>query len=126
MDKSGEFENDIKTREEMMKLWNEGWDCLFNAIKPLKEEDLGKTVYIRNMGQSVTEAINRQLAHYSYHTGQIVYIARMAAKEWKSLSIPKGQSKEYNMEKFSKPKRKEHFTDEILNPGPTNLPKGEA
>lgn len=111
-----EFENDIQTREEMMKLWDEGWNCLFNAIKPLQEEDLGKMVYIRNMGQTVTEAINRQLAHYPYHIGQIVYVARMTAKEWKSLSIPKGQSQEYNKEKFSKPKRKEHFTDEVLKP----------
>jgi Protein of unknown function (DUF1572) len=119
-----EFENDIKTRGEMMKLWNEGWTCLFNALKSLQEEDLGKTVYIRNMGQTVTEAINRQLAHYPYHIGQIVFIARMQAKEWKSLSIPKGESKEYNKEKFSKPKRKEHFTDEILNPTRPPL-KGE-
>ncbi|MBI1782705.1 MAG: DUF1572 family protein [Sphingobacteriales bacterium] len=111
-----EFENDIKTKDEMMHLWNEGWNCLFNAIGQLKEEDLGKMVYIRNMGQTVTEAINRQLAHYSYHIGQIVYIARMAAKDWKSLSIPKGESKEFNKEKFSQPKRKEHFADEVLGP----------
>ena len=110
-----EFENNIKTREEMMKLWNEGWDCVFNAIRPLTEDDLGKIVYIRNMGQTVTEAINRQLAHYPYHIGQIVYIARMAAKDWKSLSIPKGQSQDFNKEKFSQPKRKEHFTDELMN-----------
>lgn len=109
-----EFENDIKTKEEMMQLWNEGWNCLFNAIRPLKEEDLGKMVYIRNMGQTVTEAINRQLAHYPYHIGQIVYIARMAAKDWKSLSIPKGESTSYNKEKFSQPKRKEHFTDDLV------------
>lgn len=110
-----EFENDITSREEMMQKWNEGWDCLFNAIKPLTEEDLSKMIYVRNMGQTVTEGINRQLAHYPYHVGQIVYIARMAAKEWKSLSIPKGQSMDFNKEKFSKPKHKEHFTDEILN-----------
>ncbi|MGE5107677.1 MAG: DUF1572 family protein, partial [Sphingobacteriales bacterium] len=110
-----EFENDITSREEMMQKWNEGWDCLFNAIKPLTEEDLSKVIYVRNMGQTVTEGINRQLAHYPYHVGQIVYIARMAAKEWKSLSIPKGQSRDFNKEKFSKPKHKEHFTDEILN-----------
>lgn len=110
-----EFENDITSREEMMRKWNEGWDCLFNAIKPLTEEDLSKVIYVRNMGQTVTEGINRQLAHYPYHVGQIVYIARMAAKEWKNLSIPKGQSRDFNKEKFSKPKHKEHFTDEILN-----------
>lgn len=110
-----EFENDIHSREEIMKLWNEGWNCLFNAINPLQEEDLGKIVYIRNMGQTVTEAINRQLAHYPYHIGQIVYIARMTAKDWKSLSIPKGQSNDYNKEKFARPKRRQHFTDEYLD-----------
>lgn len=110
-----EFENDIETKEEMMRLWNEGWNCLFNAIRSLRKDDLGKMVYIRNMGQTVTEAINRQLAHYPYHVGQIVYIARMIAKDWKSLSIPKGESIAYNKEKFSQPKRKEHFTDELVN-----------
>lgn len=122
-----EFENNITSREEMMKQWNEGWDCVFNAIRSLQEEDFGKVVYIRNMAQTVTEAISRQLAHYAYHVGQIVYVARMAAKEWKSLSIPKGQSQEYNKEMFSQPKRKEHFTEELMKKsGPTNLPKGEA
>ncbi|HET9056920.1 MAG TPA: DUF1572 family protein [Chitinophagaceae bacterium] len=115
--RDAEFENDIRTRKEMMQKWDEGWGCLFKTIKLLKEEDLCKIVYIRNMGQTVTEAINRQLAHYSYHIGQIVYIARMlAGKDWKSLSIPKGQSAEYNKRKFSRPKHKEHFTDEILKP----------
>lgn len=113
--RDAEFENDIQSREQMMQLWYKGWDCVFNAIRPLQEEDLGKIVYIRNMGQTVTEAINRQLAHYPYHIGQIVYIARMAAKEWKSLSIPKGQSNDYNKEKFAQPKRKQHFTDEYVN-----------
>lgn len=109
-----EFVNDIKTREEMMRLWNEGWHCVFNALRSLKEDDLGKIVYIRNMGHTVTEVINRQLAHYPYHIGQIVYIARMRAEQWKSLSIPKGQSQAYNNEKFSQPQRKAHFTDEYL------------
>ncbi|RTL57251.1 MAG: DUF1572 domain-containing protein [Sphingobacteriales bacterium] len=118
--RDAEFENDIQSREEMMRMWNEGWECLFNAVKPLQEEDLGKVVYIRNMGQTVTEAINRQLAHYPYHIGQIVYIARMAAREWKSLSIPKGQSIDYNKEKFAQPKRKQHFTDEYIDKSKKN------
>ncbi len=109
-----EFVNNIKTREEMMKLWDEGWNCVFNALRSLKEEDLGKIVYIRNMGHTVTEVINRQLGHYPYHVGQIVYIAKMAAKEWKSLSIPKGQTEEYNKEKFSQPQRRANFADEYL------------
>ena len=109
-----EFDNDIKSKEELLAKWNEGWDCLFHAINQLTEEDLEKEIYIRNMGHSVTEALNRQLAHYPYHVGQIVFIGKMIAdKKWNSLSIAKGASKEYNQEKFSKPKRKEHFTDDL-------------
>ena len=109
-----EFDNDIKTKEELLAKWNEGWECLFSAISPLTESDLNKEIYIRNMGHSVAEAINRQLAHYPYHVGQIVFIGKMVAdKNWESLSIAKGSSKEYNEEKFSKPKRKEHFTGDL-------------
>lgn len=109
-----EFENDIADREELITQWNEGWECLFNALKPLKVEDLTKQVYIRNMGHSVTEAVNRQLAHYAYHVGQIVFLGKIVADQpWESLSIPKGNSKEYNKEKFEKPRRKEHFTDDL-------------
>ena len=89
--RDGEFENDILSREEMMKKWNDGWECLFRALGSLKQEDLVKIVYVRNIGQSVQDAIERQLAHYSYHVGQIVYIARMMAGEWESLSIPKNR-----------------------------------
>lgn len=109
-----EFDNDIKTKKELLFKWNEGWGCLFNAIIPLTENDLEKEVYIRNMGHSVVEAINRQIAHYSYHIGQIVFIGKVIQNEnWNSLSIPKGESKKYNKEKFSKPKRKEHFTNDL-------------
>jgi hypothetical protein len=115
-----EFVNDIKTREDMMNKWNEGWDCLFKALHSLTEDDLGKIIYIRNMGQTVTEAINRQLAHYPCHVGQIIYIARMVAKNWTSLSIAKGQSVEYNKEKFSQPRHQQHFTDEYLKENKKN------
>ena len=109
-----EFDNDIKTKAELMSKWNGGWECLFNAINPLTEKDLEREVYIRNMGHSISEAINRQLAHYPYHIGQIVFIEKIVQNEkWNSLSIPKGKSKEYNKEKFSKPKRKEHFTNDL-------------
>lgn len=112
--RDAEFENDIQNKAELISKWNEGWECLFNAIQPLTEADLNKEIYIRNMGHSVVEAINRQLAHYSYHVGQIVFVGKMIADEsWNSLSIPKGGSKAYNQEKFSKPKRKEHFTDDL-------------
>ncbi len=71
------------------------------------------TIYIRNMSHTVTEAINRQLAHYSYHIGQIVFIGlTLKGEEWMSLSIPKNKSKEYNQAKLSEPKRDAHFIDE--------------
>jgi hypothetical protein len=109
-----EFDNDIKTKIELLSKWNEGWECLFNAINALTEKDLENEIYIRNMGHSISEAINRQLAHYPYHIGQIVFIGKIIQnKNWNSLSIPKGKSKEYNNEKFSKPKRKEHFTNDL-------------
>ena len=112
--RDAEFDNDIKTKKDLLLKWNEGWQCLFNAIDPLTESDLKKEIYIRNMGHSITEAIQRQLAHYPYHVGQIVFIGKMiAAENWDSLSIAKGGSKEYNEEKFSKPKSKKHFTDDL-------------
>src|SRR3954453_14949334 len=111
-----EFENDIKNREELLSKWNEGWQCLFDAIGQLTEADLTKIIFIRNQGHSVVEAINRQLAHYPYHVGQIVFIGKMVCNDkWKSLSIPKGTSVDFNADKFSKPKEKQHFTDEYLN-----------
>ena len=109
-----EFENDLTTREDLVARWNEGWNCLLDAINSLTDDDLNTVMYIRNMGHSVTEAINRQLAHYPYHVGQIVFLGKMIAnEEWKSLSIPKGNSKDYNAEKFSKPQRRTHFTDDL-------------
>jgi len=109
-----EFENDITTKADMLAKWNEGWDCLLNTLEDLTEADLTREIYIRNMGHTVIEAINRQLAHYPYHIGQIVFLGKLIQNEqWSSLSIPKGQSKQYNQEKFAKPKRKEHFTDDL-------------
>ena len=113
--RDGEFENDIRTKEQLLTLWSEGWACFFKALNELTEEDLSKTVYIRNMGQTVTDAINRQLAHYPYHIGQIVFLGKMICNEnWVSLSIPRGKSQSYNTDKFSKPKHIEHFTDAVL------------
>ena len=113
--REAEFDNDITTREEIIQKWNEGWTCLFKAIDSLNESNINETIYIRNMGHSVIEAINRQLAHYPYHIGQIVFIGKMAKENaWYSLSIPRGNSKEHNAEKFAKPKHKEHFTNEFL------------
>lgn len=110
-----EFENDISSREEMMQKWDEGWSCLFNALKTLSANDLYRIIYIRNQGHTVVEAINRQLAHYSYHIGQIVFTGKMsAAKNWNTLSIPRGKSRDFNQKKFAEPKSKAHFTDEFL------------
>ena len=101
--RDAEFDNDFTTREELLTKWEEGWKCLLNAVNPLIEEDLAKEILIRNEKLSVVDAINRQLAHYAYHVGQIVFIGKMLCGEnWISLSIPKGKSKEYNVEKFAK------------------------
>jgi hypothetical protein len=114
-DRDAEFEGSIQTKQELLDKWNAGWDCFLGTLKQLTAEDLQKIIYIRNQGHTVMEAINRQLAHYPYHIGQIVYIGKMATDgNWKSLSIPKGNSQTFNAEKFSKPKSRQHFTDELL------------
>lgn len=124
-DREAEFVNDVTDREALLAKWNEGWQCFFSALDSLTDQDLDKVIYIRNMGHTVLEAINRQLAHYPYHVGQIVFIGKMVQDEaWVSLSIPKGNSVAYNAEKFSKPKRQEHFTSEFLNPtAPSSHPQ---
>lgn len=105
-----EFENTIPFKQDLLSIWRKGWNCLFETLKSLKKEDLVKEIFIRYEGYIVVEAINRQLAHYSYHVGQIVFIGKLLKDEkWKSLSIPRGESKKYNEEKFSKPKHKENF-----------------
>jgi hypothetical protein len=103
-DRDAEFETaDVKTKDELMKKWEEGWACMFNALNPLTPADLMKRVYIRGEEYSVIKAIQRQLAHYSSHIGQIVYVAKMIkGKDWKTLSIPKGKSKEFNQMMFGK------------------------
>lgn len=112
--RDAEFEVTINTREELISFWNRGWKCLLDALEPLTESDLDKIVYIRNEGHTVLEAINRQLAHYPYHVGQIVFLAKMLNdNEWKSLSIPKNKSKEYNQQKFSQEKNDSFFTDNV-------------
>jgi len=111
-----EFEDIIKTRKELIDKWSEGWKVLFNALDSVNEDNFEQLVYIRNQGHTIVEAINRQLAHYAYHVGQIVLIGHLRkGKGWKSLSIPKGESKIYNKHKFSKEKKRGHFTDEFLN-----------
>jgi hypothetical protein len=95
--RDSEFEQVISSKEEIIKKWNDGWKCVFDSLESLKEEDLSKTIFIRKEPHNVGDAINRQLAHYSNHVGQIVYIGKMVLDEkWKSLSIPKGKSKDFN------------------------------
>jgi hypothetical protein len=87
----------------MLARWNEGWGCLFNALRSIKEQDWQTDIYIRGERHTVVDAINRQLAHYPYHVGQIVFIGKMiAGTKWNSLSIPKGNSEKFNAESFSK------------------------
>ncbi len=111
-----EFEDLIKTRADLIAKWSEGWQTLFTALDSVNESNFEQLVYIRNQGHTIVEAINRQLAHYAYHVGQIVLIGQMRrGKNWQSLSIPKGDSKIYNEKKFSQEKRRGHFTDEFLD-----------
>ena len=85
------------TRESLERRWEEGWKVLFAAIEPLTSEDFGKTVFIRGEPHSVVKAINRQVAHYAYHVGQLVFLAKhFAGTRWKNLSIPRGESEEFN------------------------------
>lgn len=84
------------SRESLMQFWNKSWDLLFEEMRKLRADDLGRKVTIRGEPLTVIEAINRQLTHCAYHVGQIVYLARHWAKEWDSLSVPKGKSEEFN------------------------------
>ncbi len=110
-----EFENTIESKGDLLKVWSNGWSVCLETLKSLDECDLEKTIYIRNQGHTVIEAINRQLAHYPYHVGQIVFIAKMFAPHWETLSIPKGNSKGYNEAKFKQTQHNEHFTDEYFS-----------
>ncbi len=96
-DRDAEFKSEYQDRDALLSLWAKGWDIFLAALAELKEADLLKTVYIRDEGLLAIDAINRQLAHYPYHVGQIVYLARLIRKEgWSSLSIPIGQSEQFN------------------------------
>lgn len=109
-----EFESVIKTKSELLDKWEDGWKCLFNALASVNEENFETKIYIRNQEHSILEAVNRQLAHYSYHVGQIAYIGKMVqGNEWVSLTIPKGESKVFNKEKFSRGRHKGHFSDDL-------------
>jgi hypothetical protein len=94
-----EFETPPKTRAEILVLWERGWTYLFDALEPLTDADLTRTITIRTEPHSVTQAINRQVAHYSYHVGQIVFLAKHFAVEsgkWTALTIPRNKSGDFN------------------------------
>jgi len=94
-----EFMEPPPGRNELMKLWESGWNCVFSALEPLCPADLNRTVTIRSEAHSVMQAINRQIAHYSYHCGQIVFLAKhFQHLRWKSLSTPRGQSAKFNQQ----------------------------
>ena len=95
--RDSEFEAPPATRAALMELWESGWRCVFGALEPLTDADLGRTVYIRNEPHSVLQAINRQLGHYACHIGQVVFLAKhFQSSRWVSLSIPRGKSGEFN------------------------------
>lgn len=96
--RDSEFEDAAKTRGALMEMWERGWKYLFDALEPLTEGDLNRTVTIRTEPHSVMQAINRQVAHYSYHVGQIVFLAKhfaTKAGQWTALTVPRGQSKQF-------------------------------
>ncbi len=85
------------TKDDMLAYWERGWQCVFDAVEPLKPEDLMRTIRVRGQDHTVVQAINRQLAHYAYHVGQIVFLAKhFKSSEWQSLSVPKNRSAEFN------------------------------
>lgn len=101
--RDAEFVEPPQTREALLAMWNEGWDCMFRALEPLTDRDLGRTVMIRGEAHSVMQAINRQMAHYSYHCGQIVFLTKhFASANWQSLTVPRGKSEEFNRRVLSR------------------------
>jgi len=100
-DRDSEFETSYRTKKEMILAWEKGWNCYFNAIQEIHPRNLKNTIKIRSEQHTLTQAINRQLTHYSYHIGQIVLLGKaVKGGKWISLSIPKGQSKAFNKAKF--------------------------
>lgn len=113
--RDSEFNNDLQSKEEVLALWEKGWKCFLEALESLQPYQLSTIIYIRNEGHTVVEAINRQLAHYPYHIGQIVFYAKqLKNSDWDSLSIPKNKSISYNADKFAQEKSIRNFTDEEL------------
>ncbi len=113
-DRDAEFEPQDVPLSQLLDMWNDAWDCVISTLKKITISDLERIVYIRNEGHTVVEAVNRQVAHYAYHVGQIVFIGRMLkGLSWQCLSIPRGRSTDYNDDKFSRDNGIRHFTDNV-------------
>lgn len=101
--RDAEFETQNTNKETIIEIWQKGWECCLFALQSLKPEDLSKIIYIRGEEHSAMDAIIRQLAHYPYHIGQMVYIGKLILnQDWQNLSIPRGNSENFNQEMFSK------------------------
>lgn len=112
-----EFEIAAESREGLMNAWETGWQTLFDAIEPLTEDDFTRTITIRGEPHTVVEAVNRQLTHYAYHIGQIVFLAKhFRSTEWRSLSVPRNRSAEFNQFLADKQERGEAKTDRFQAP----------
>ncbi len=110
--REAEFAEGYATKSELLAAWEKGWACLFAALDSLQPADLSRIIYIRNEGQTVLEAIQRQLAHYPHHLGQILYQAKaLVGDDFQSLSIARGATDQFNKDKFSQDKTRKHFTD---------------
>ena len=109
------------TKDDMIAYWDQGWKCVFDAVEPLKPEELMRTIRIRGQDHTVVQAINRQLAHYAYHVGQIVYLAKhFKSADWQSLSVPRNRSAEFNAHLEQKMKEsasapRESRLDEVMD-----------
>jgi len=109
------------TKDEMVSYWDQGWTCVFDAVEPLQPEDLMRTIRIRGQDHTVMQAINRQIAHYAYHVGQIVYLAKhFKSSDWQSLSVPRNRSAEFNAHLEQKMKEsattpRESRLDEVMD-----------
>jgi len=118
--RDSEFVNTFRTKSEVLEYWEKGWKCLLEALEQISEENINSDIYIRGEKHSVLDAVLRQLAHYPYHIGQIVYIAKMLKNDdWKTLSVARNKSADFNKEMFSK------FSDEQQNSSPVCFAKSD-
>jgi hypothetical protein len=109
-----EFINTFSSKVELVEYWNEGWEKVERMLEDVSDVDLDTIIYIRNMGCTLHDAIIRQVSHYAYHVGQIVFTARLLkVNGFESLSVPKGESTKYNKERFAREKEIKHFVDDV-------------